>query len=163
MSGMRVSAGKVVYFTYSFSDVHGNLIEQIDMPVNYVHGGASGLIPGLERAFEGLEKGSRVDVTLPPEEVFGLPDPTMQIVEALDNVPPEVRRLGAEVMFRNDAGDTKIFRVTRIADGMVMLDGNHPMAGQQALCHAEIVDIRDATSGEQASGTPEDASQWGRM
>jgi FKBP-type peptidyl-prolyl cis-trans isomerase SlyD len=128
-----------------------------------VHGGKSGLIEGLERAFEGLEKGARVDVTLPPEDVFGVSDPSLTIVEEMRNVPPEYRRLGAEVAFQNDQGDTKVFRVTRIGEGKLTLDGNHPMAGQDAVCHAEIVDIRDATAGELASGLPEDASQWGRM
>jgi FKBP-type peptidyl-prolyl cis-trans isomerase SlyD len=49
------------------------------------------------------------------------------------------------------------FRVTRIEDGKLTVDGNHPLAGQTATCVVNVVDVRDATLDEIASGKPNDA------
>ena len=71
-------------------------------------------------------------------------------------VPPEYRRVGAEVMFENEAGETKIFYVTAIEDGKLTLDGNPSLAGQSVTCLVNIMDIRDATPEEIRNGRPLD-------
>lgn len=154
MSDEVVRKGKVVYMTYSVLDEQGRIMGQQDLPTGYVHGAGSGLFEEIERALEGHRVGDRVEAQLTPEAAFGPHDPNLVIVEALENVPPPYRRLGAEAEFQNEQGEVLTFRVVQIKDGMVTLDGNHPLAGQNATCVVDIVSIRDATPEEIASGFP---------
>ncbi len=154
MSDEVVRKGKVVYMTYSVLDEQGRIMGQQDLPTGYVHGAGSGLFEEIERALEGHRVGDRVTARLTPEAAFGPRDPSLIIVEAIENVPPPLRHLGVEADFQNEKGEVVTFRVVRIEDGQVTLDGNHPLAGQNATCVVDIVSIRDATPEEMASGFP---------
>lgn len=151
-----ITRNKVVSITYSILDNQGRVAEQHDLPVAYVHGSARGLLPGIESALEGHCPGDRVEIELAPEEGYGVRDESLVFTEAIENVPPQFRRLGAEVVFQNDAGDTKTFYVTQIADGLVTIDGNPSLAGQRVTCVLNVIDVRDATPQEIQSGEPAD-------
>ena len=157
MSERTVSENKVVYLTYSILDERGMVFEQYDLPVGYVHGANSGLFEKIENALEGREVGERVEVTLPPDDGFGDHKPELTFTDDIDNVPPEFRRIGAEVTFENEKGESMMFRVTEINDGKLTVDGNHPLAGQTVTFVVNIADIRDATTEEIANGRPFEA------
>jgi FKBP-type peptidyl-prolyl cis-trans isomerase SlyD len=152
---VKVARDKVVYITYQITDTAGGVLEQIDIPVGYVHGGRSDLFPQIERKLEGLAVGESVKVTLSPDEAFGQSNPDLTFTDAIENVPPEFRRVGAEATFQNERGETRTMTVTGVADGQVTLDGNHPLAGKTITFRVTVADIRDATPAEIASGTPE--------
>ena len=153
MSEQRISRNKVVQFTYSISDEDGNIVEQVDLPVKYVHGASDmGLIERVERALEGCRVGDRIEVKVPPAEGFGEIDPSLSFTDDLDNVPPQFRQIGAQVEMANDAGETKTFIVTDIADGKLTVDGNHPLAGKTAKFTVTVLDVRDATPEEILNG-----------
>jgi FKBP-type peptidyl-prolyl cis-trans isomerase SlyD len=158
MSDARVGCNQVVYITYRIVDADGVLQEQVDLPVGYVHGGCSPLFPQIERALEGLGVGERTSVTLGPDEAFGPHRPDLTFTDALENVPPEYRRLGAEATFQNDRGESITMTVTRIGDGQVTLDGNHPLAGKRLTFHVTVADLRPATAAEVERGLPEGTS-----
>jgi FKBP-type peptidyl-prolyl cis-trans isomerase SlyD len=154
MSDDIVSHGKVVYMTYSVLAEDGRIMGQQDMPTGYVHGAGSGLFSEIEAGLEGHRPGERVEVRMTPENAFGPSDPALVIVQDLADVPPPYRRLGAEAEFQNEQGEVVTFRVVKIADGQVTLDGNHPLAGQNATCVVDIVSVRDATPEEMQTGFP---------
>lgn len=154
----KVENNKVVYLTYNILDQQGTVFEQYDMPIGYVHGANSGLFKKIETTLEGHEEGERVEVVLPPADGFGEYLPELTYTDKIENVPPQFRRIGAAVSFENDAGESREFHVTRIEDGKLTIDGNHPLAGQTVRFIVRIVDIRDATPEEIANGRPEDAS-----
>lgn len=152
MADQFVCQNKVVSFTYSIVDESGEVIEQSDLPISYVHGGRHDLFEKVEQELEGSVIGDSVAVELTPEEGFGAHDPDLTYTDDLENVPPECRRLGAEVEMMNDKGDTRKFTVTRIENGKLTVDGNHPMAGKTIVFHIRVTDIRDATEEEIANG-----------
>ncbi len=152
MTGQFVGQDKVVSFTYTIADETGEIIEQSDMPISYVHGGKHDLFDKVEEALEGSVVGDTVDVILTPEEGFGPHDPTLTYTDDIENVPPEFRRVGAEVEMINDQGDSRKFIVTHIGDGKLTVDGNHPMAGMNILFNIRVTEIRDATPEEIANG-----------
>ena len=154
MGDAVVEKGKVISLIYALHDESGNLVEYRDIPVAYLHGSGRELFPRIEQALAGHRVGDRVSVTLPPEDGFGPPDPSLVYTDDLDNVPPQFRRLGAEVEMRNELGESRIFTVTRIADGKLTADGNHPLAGQTVQFEVTITDIRDATEAELRDGVP---------
>ncbi len=152
MSELTVTDGCVVYMRYSILDASGNVAEQYDVPVGYVHGGNSGLLRKLESALAGKRVGDRVKVVLAPAEAYGERDEDLTFTDDIENVPPQFRHLGAEVAMANDAGETKAFHVSRIEDGKLTVDGNHPLAGQQVTCMVDVVEIREATAEEKRTG-----------
>jgi FKBP-type peptidyl-prolyl cis-trans isomerase SlyD len=153
---VTVARHKLVFITYSILDQRGMVVEQHDIPVGYVQGANSGILPAIESAVAGRKVGERIEITLKPEDGYGVRDESLVFVDDIENVPPEFRRVGAEVMFENAAGETKVFYVTAIENGQLTLDGNPSLAGQSVTCLVNVVDIRDATPEEIRSGRPLD-------
>lgn len=158
MNQQVVQSGLVVYITYSILDQAGNVVEQHELPVGYVQGGNSGLLPSIESALIGKKIGDQVEVTLAPEDAFGLRDPDLSFTDDVDNVPPQFRHVGAEVQMSSESGETRTFYVTRIENGKLTVDGNHPLAGQNAVCVVNILNIREATAEEMKSGMAADSA-----
>ena len=152
MSGPVISKHKVVAITYSIIDQSGAILEQSDIPVYYVHGGPNDMFPDIEAALDGCTLGDSVEVVLPPEKAFGYHDPTMTFIDDIANVPPEFRRVGAEVEMQNDRGETRSFFVSKIEGDKLTVDGNHPFAGKTLTYAVTVADIRDASEEEKLKG-----------
>jgi len=152
MSSQFVEQNKVVSFTYSIVDESGELLEQSDLPISYVHGCKHDLFEKVVDELAGCVVGDIVEVPLTPEEGFGLHDPELTYTDDIENVPEEFRSVGAEVEMMNDQGDSRKFTVTRIENGKLTVDGNHPMAGKTITFHIKVSEIRDATVEEMANG-----------
>jgi FKBP-type peptidyl-prolyl cis-trans isomerase SlyD len=152
MTSAIVTRDKVVSFTYSIQDEEGDIVEQSDLPISYVHGGQHDLFEKIEAALEGCTIGDSVQVSLTPEEGFGPHDESLTYTDDLDNVPPEFRRIGAEVEMMNDQGESRKFTVTRIENDKLTVDGNHPLAGKVITFNIKVADIRDASPDELAQG-----------
>jgi len=163
VSDATVEKGKVVSLSYSLKDQNGELYEYRDVPEAYVHGAGSELFPRLEQALAGHRKGDRVTVALRPEDGFGERDPDLTFTDDLANVPEEFRRIGAEVEMRSDHGESRLFYVTRIENGRLTVDGNHPLAGQAVTFEVTINGIRDATEAELRNGRPDAAPAGGLL
>ena len=152
MAEQFVEQNKVVSFVYSIVDASGELLEQSDLPISYVHGGKHDLFEKVEQGLAGAVVNDTVEVSLTPAEGFGPHDPDLTYTDSIENVPEEFRSVGAEVEMMNDQGDSRKFTVTRIEDGKLTVDGNHPMAGKVITFRIKVTDIRDATAEEIANG-----------
>jgi len=151
-SPQSISPQTVVTFTYVILDSEGGVLEQSDLPMSYIHGVDGKMYPKVEAALTGAAVGDEVEVELPPEEGFGEPDPELMYVEKLENVPPEYRRIGAEAMFQNEEGETITMKVTKIENGELTLDANHPFAGMTVKFKITVVALRHATPQEVGTG-----------
>jgi FKBP-type peptidyl-prolyl cis-trans isomerase SlyD len=145
MSKDTIQPGKFVSLTYTISDVENNLLEQNDIPVSYIHGGEQELIGSMDRAVLGKSVGDMVEMTVPPEDGFGTHNPNLTFTDDIENVPAEFRQIGAEVQMQNEAGDVVNFYVTKIEDGKLTVDGNHPLAGKTLMVRVTIKEVRDPT------------------
>jgi len=146
-----IQPGKFVSLTYTISDADGNLLEQNDLPVSYIHSGDTELIGGMDRAVLGKSAGDKVEMSVPPEDGFGESDPDLTFTDDLENVPSEFRRVGAEVQMESESGDVKNFYVTKIEDGKLTVDGNHPLAGKTLTVHVKILEVRNPTPDDLSS------------
>ena len=152
VSEQRVEVNKAVHFTYFISDDTGNRVEHSDIPVGYIHGANSPILPRLGEVLSGRSVGDQVEVTVGPEEGFGPHRPELTFIDDLKNVPSEFRQIGAEVEMKNDRGESKKFVVSKIEGDKLTVDGNHPLAGKTITFHLTITEIRDASNEEIASG-----------
>ncbi len=150
-----VENDKIVSLTYVLRNQHDEIREYCDLPVAYLHGSGSELFPKIEQALEGHTIGDRVTVELTPEDGFGEHDPRLTFTDDIEKVPPEIRHIGAELEAQNDKGETRLFYVTKIEDGKLTVDCNHPLAGQTTRFEVTITDIRDPTMAELQNGKPQ--------
>ncbi len=98
----------------------------------------------------GVTVGDTISVTLDPDDAFGEYDPKRVRMEPVSDLPPDVT-VGGYLVAEQD-GNEVVFRVTDIADGKAVLDGNHELAGQRLRFDATVVDVRPATQEEIAHG-----------
>ncbi len=151
----RVAANKVVSITYVIRDESGEICEYRDLPVAYIHGGGRPLFAQIETALEGKKVGDKATVNLSPEQGFGDHDPSLTFTDDINNVPPELRYIGAEFQAESDQGDRRDFRVTRLDGDRLTVDANHPLAGKHLTYEVTVVGIRDASDEELRTGDAE--------
>ena len=152
MSDQIISKYKFVEFRYRIMEGDGNILEHIDLPVHYVHGTDNGMFPKIEQSLSGCKEGDSISVVLTPAEAFGDYYDELIYTDDLKNVPEQFHEIGAEVEFQSDRGESRQFRVTNIEDGMLTLDGNHPLAGKELTFTIDIIKVRDATEEEIKEG-----------
>ena len=159
MTHAQIESNKVVSLTYSILDDKGKILEQSDLPVSYVHGGHSDLFEKLEQALTGKSVGDEVTVTLSPEDSFGQHNPDLTFTDDLENVPTELRYVGAELEAQNASGEVMKFVVSSIDNNKFTVDGNHPFAGKTVTFRVKVAEVRDATAEELQSGQPASPGQ----
>jgi FKBP-type peptidyl-prolyl cis-trans isomerase SlyD len=108
----------------------------------YLHGGYGGLLDGLERALDGKRAGDKVQVQLEPEDAFGEYDAELVRLEPAARYGEGIAA-GMEV-----EEDGSFYLVTDVADGKVVLDGNHPLAGMALRFFLEVLAVRTANPEE---------------
>ena len=138
-----VTEGKNVSLEYTLtlddkSVVESNVGKQ---PLTYTHG-TQQIIPGLEKALEGLAVGDTKEVTVAPADGYGEKDP-----EALQEVqkkliPADALVVGARLQGKAPDGHMVYPRVAEIKDDTVVLDFNHPLAGKTLHFDVKILDIQ---------------------
>lgn len=149
---MNVAHNTVVSLSYELYDGDGKLIEKADTPLVYLHGGYSGIFPLVEKALDGKGVGEACRVHLPPGDAFGEYDAELVRVETRDKFPSTVE-VGMQFEGQSDArGETVIYTVTDIAEDKVVVDGNHPLAGQTLNFQCVVSEVRAATEEELSHG-----------
>ncbi len=150
---MSVSNNKVVHIHYKLTNDKGEVLDTSEgrAPLAYIQGKGN-IIPGLEKALEGKEKGDDLTVTIPPEEAYGVHD------ERLIQVLPRSSFQGVEeikpgMQFQATIeGHPQILTVTKVEGDEITVDANHPLAGESLTFDVTVTDIRDATEDELAHG-----------
>lgn len=110
-------------------------------PLEFVLGQGQ-LIPGFERAVEGMAPGESAKVTIPSDEAYG--PRNEQAVRRMERskLPPKIpAREGERIMMRAPDGGMMPMTITSIEGDMVTLDGNHPLAGKDLTFDIELVEI----------------------
>ena len=149
---MQVGKDTVVELQYQLFDTEGELIEKTDEPVEYLHGGYGGMFPAVEKALEGKSVGETCRIRLTPDDGFGDYDSDLVHVEPRDKFPETVE-IGMQFEGQGqESGDTIVYTVTDIAEGKVVVDGNHPLAGQTLSFECTVTSVRAASAEEVAHG-----------
>jgi FKBP-type peptidyl-prolyl cis-trans isomerase SlyD len=149
---MQIAKGTVVALTYRLRDADGELIEQTDDPVEYLHGGYGGMFARVEQALDGKAVGDTCQVRLTPDDGFGDYDAELVHVEPRDKFPDNVE-VGMQFEGQSsESGDTLVYTVTDIAEDKVVVDGNHPLAGQTLHFECTVTSVRAASAEEVSHG-----------
>lgn len=143
----QVGPDTVVHFSYELFDEEGELVESSgDSELSFLCGYGQ-LAPGMEAALLGLEPGDRKRIVLPPGEAFGKRDPDA-IIEVDRGEFPEELDPGDEFQADTDDGGCVTLMVVDVDAERVVLDTNHPLAGQTIAIDVLVRAVRPALSQE---------------
>ena len=144
---MKIQKDTVVTLKYKVSDAQGKLLEAAAEPMAYLHGGYENTLPKIEEALDGQEKGYQTTLVLSAEDSFGERDESLLQTMPKKDFPPGVK-VGGQLRGRTADGREAIFNVVKIKGDTVMLDGNHPWAGQTLRFQLNVIDVRAAIQEE---------------
>jgi len=114
--------------------------------LSYLHSGYGEMLPALEQALEGKGAGESVQMQLEPEQAFGEYVPELLRVEPLGRYGEGVT-IGMQIEEAE-----KIYTVTDVAGGSVVMDANHPLAGMALRFSVVILTVRAASEEELRRG-----------
>ncbi|HET7774792.1 MAG TPA: peptidylprolyl isomerase [Azospira sp.] len=160
---MQVAKNTVVTLDYNVTDPDGALVDAGKDPLVYIHGGYDDIFPKIEEALQGKSVGETVKVKLQPDDAFGEYDPELVQMEPRDRFP-ETLEVGMQFEGGpegSDDDDFTLYRVTDIANGQVVLDGNHPLAGTALVFTCTVTAVRPASAEELAHGHVHDDGECG--
>jgi FKBP-type peptidyl-prolyl cis-trans isomerase 2 len=104
--------------------------------------GSGQVIPGFDRAVEGLEVGQSREVTLSAEEGYGEPREDLVVDVERNQFPDEEEpSVGRQVQVQVAPGQNRVATITNVEDDSVTLDLNHPLAGKELTFAVELVEI----------------------
>lgn len=158
-STAAVGPDKVISIHYTLKNSAGGLLDTSEGgdPLVYLHG-ADNIVPGLERALTGLSVGDQVAVAVSPEDGYGpLQDIPPKTIDR-DILPPEMPLLiGMQLGIEGPDGHPVPIWIKAVDEDHVVLDFNHPLAGETLHFDVTIDEVRDATDAELSQGHPGEA------
>lgn len=150
---MHVEKNRVVAFNYTLRDEQGKVIDSSGGrgPLSYLHGKGN-IIPGLEQALAGKSVGDKLDVTVAPEQGYGVRDERLVQIVARAKFG-EVAGLAPGMQVRaNGPQGPRLVTVVSVDRDFVTVDGNHPLAGRTLNFSLEVAEVRKATHEEITHG-----------
>lgn len=103
--------------------------------------GAQQILPSLEAELEGLAVGDTKQVSLTPEQGYGVVDPEAFHTVEPDQVPKEAHVVGTTLVAQDESGGQRPVRVAEVHEDRIVIDLNHPLAGEALSFDVKILAI----------------------
>ena len=153
-ANMKVGKDKVVLMHYTLKNDAGDVIDSSDGadPLPFLQGHGN-IIPGLESALEGSKVGDKLEVSIKPEEGYGV-----RMKDAIQEIPSSALKgvdevkVGMQLQSQDQDGNAFLVNVIKIEDEKITVDANHPLAGQTLHFSVSIESIRKAEDEELSHG-----------
>lgn len=104
--------------------------------------GSGQLIPGFEKAVNGMTVGDSTTVTIPANEAYGDVNEELILSVEKDRLPADIQpEVGMQLQVQQPNGQPVPVVISDVTDSIVKLDANHPLAGKDLTFHIEVVEI----------------------
>lgn len=158
---MKVGKNKVVTLTYElrYENEKGDVIQKVDDNRPFVHlFGIGTLLPAFEENLSGLQTGDDFSFYLTSEESYG--ESSEEAILELDKsmfeidgvIDEEFVAVGKSIAMQDQDGHPVDGIVLAIKDKTVIMDFNHPLAGESLYFSGKITDVRTASEEELSHG-----------
>lgn len=160
---MKISANKYVAVIYDLNVGEGEereLMEKAtrEVPLKFIYGMGM-MIPAFEEALMGLEEGEKFDFSITPENAYGeyneehVLDLPKSIFEVDGKFDSEMVKEGNTIPMMDASGQRINGSVLEVKDDVVVMDFNHPLAGETLHFTGEVIDVHEPTAEEIATLT----------
>ena len=155
---MKITPQCVAGLTWTLKDTLGDVLDELDEPIEFLLGGDD-VLAAIEENLQEHAAGDKVDMQLEPDQAFGEYDETRVFLQTRTLFPIETEEGmtfdGAALPSgcSSDIPAGFIYTVTELYPEHVVLDGNHPLAGIAIRLSITINSVRGATKQEISAGT----------
>lgn len=139
----KVEQGDTVHVHYTGKLEDGTVFDTSDGrdPIEFTLGEGK-VIPGFEKAVEGLAVGDTTRTTLEPEEAYGPRRDELVMTVPKDDLPDGMSpSVGDQLEMQTQDGQKVPVRVTDSDEESIQIDANHPLAGRELHFDLELVEI----------------------
>ncbi len=143
---MIIEKGRAVVIGYELKLNNGEVVDSCtsDDPLTFIYGRGQ-MLPSFEKNLAGKKKGDQVLFTLNPEEGYGTRDENAVMTMPKTMFPPHVAE-GMIFEAETPDGQQALLRVTGTEGENVMVDANHPMAGETLNFKVQVIEVREPTA-----------------
>jgi peptidylprolyl isomerase len=104
--------------------------------------GSGMVIKGFDAGVTGMKAGEKKTITIPAEEAYGPKNPDMLMDYPKDRFPADMQmEVGMPLTMSDPSGQQFQVKVSEIKDEIIVLDANHPLAGEELIFDLELVEI----------------------
>lgn len=137
-----IGNGSTVKLEYRLSDEKGTVLDTNEgqEPLIYTQGQGQ-IIPGLEKALNGLRVGDAKHVVVKPDEAYGPIRPEAFVEIPKERIPEKMQTVGAHLVAQHKDGQPLHAFVKEIKEKTIVLDTNHPLAGKALTFDVKIVEV----------------------
>jgi FKBP-type peptidyl-prolyl cis-trans isomerase SlyD len=154
-SNLAVADDMVVGIAYQLWLDDGDLIDEASAsePFEFLYGHGN-VIPGLETAIGGLKVGQVKKVTVAPADGYGEVNAEDSVLVPFDAFPEDLKLEEGLAMLMHDSETKEPIQafVSEIRDDGVVMDLNHPLAGETLYFEVEVLSLRRPTEEEMTHG-----------
>lgn len=105
--------------------------------------GKGQLIPGFEKGIVDMKVNEKKTIVIPSEEAYGAPREELVQEVPNDRLPPEIKpEVGMGLVSTTPEGQEIQLVVKEVKDEAIVVDGNHPLAGQELTFDVEVIEIK---------------------
>lgn len=137
-----VEEGRTVSIEYTLKLDDGSTADTNvgDEPLVFEQGRQQ-ILPALERELAGMALEDTKQVTLAPEQGYGPVNPELYREVETTMVPEQAREAGTQLVAEDQQGNKQLIRVREVRDESIVLDFNHPLAGETLHFDVKVVGI----------------------
>ena len=104
--------------------------------------GAGSVIRGFDEGVAGMAVGDKKTVHIPADDAYGQKDANMVVEFPKSNFPPDLKpEVGMQLQMTNGSGQVIPVVIQEVGEDTVILDANHPLAGQDLVFDIELVSV----------------------
>jgi len=159
---LSVADNLVVSLEYVLRLDDGEIIDQSNgnEPLQFLQGGGE-VIPGLEHGLLGMYIGDEKEIVIAPGEAYGEYDPDNYEIMPRSAFPDDLELSVGMELALSDSETDEVFeaRVAKLQADQVVVDMNHPLAGETLHFQVKIAGLRRATAAELDHGHAHDIHQ----
>jgi FKBP-type peptidyl-prolyl cis-trans isomerase 2 len=140
---LKIDAGTRVTIEYVATLEDGTVIDDNDGDLMVFDHGDSPLHQRVEDGLVGLVRGESKRITLEVEDAFGPIDPKLNRSVDAEDIPEYARVVGAEIEWTPERGGrSQMVKVLEVEDGEILIDFNHPYAGERIHFDVKVIAVR---------------------
>lgn len=139
----RANAGDTVSIHYTGTLADGTVFDSSRgrSPLEFQLGSGQ-VIPGFDAAVNGMAVGEEKTVTIPSGEAYGPHRKELMVEVDRTQLPSDFTPEVGQQLQLSQAGQQFVVTIRDVGDARVLLDGNHPLAGEDLTFALELVDVR---------------------
>lgn len=141
---MQAKNGDTVKVHYHGRLVNGTTFDSSEDrdPLEFEIGSGS-VIPGFDSGVTGMQVGEKKTISIPANEAYGDKHEDLIIEFPLDRFPADMKpEEGMQISMSTQDGQNVPVTITSVGEEIVVLDANHPLAGEELIFDLELVDIK---------------------